>query len=846
MISLYDILKAASGQLFGEPVAQIFTDFCLDPQQAREGLLYVALRSPRGDTHQYIEEAIQNGVSGVLCMGPPECDTTGVSVLMVRDTVDALMSWSHFVLGKTGVKTIAVAGSTGKSATAAAVARVLSTQYSILLGNIDDDGRLSIPLSLPALRADHQFVVLKVDPVQPGEMQYIVEAIQPHTGIITDVDCNQAAAFDTCQQYMDELFVLVDSLRSPESLLVVNFDNERTPQILSRARCPVKTIGINQFGDMTAYNINVGLQGTGFDLRYDERYLGRWSPVPGKHHLYGVLMGLMIGSHYGVPVEEALRSLTDLRPLSGRMNPLEGKNGAILIDDTFRANVSSTLAALDWLHDVKTEGQRTILVMGDMDNLGKRNQQGHRRVGTRAAEVADIIITQGSQAALAGRAALDQGLDERQVRMTYSVQDTIAALEAYDINQKDILLFKGGETARMEQVVRAFLAHDEDAKHLVRQETNARVSLVPARPLSTSWLEIDEDALATNVRTLKAMLTGDVTFMAVVKADGYGHGMLRVARTALLNGATFLGVANIMEALTLRDAGINVPILVLSYVPTHAVRQAIQQDITVTVFDLEQARQYERASRDIQGNLKYHVKVDTGMGRLGAMSDEVVGLFRYLSAMKNLDLNGIYTHFSSADVDNEYTNEQVKSFRNILRLLRAAGFQFKYVHAANSAAMLRSHDYHFNMVRVGLAMYGLKPDGMALPGGMHPLMTWKTVVLQVKTLPPGHPVGYGNTYTTRSTERIAILPVGYADGLRRAPHSWREVLIRGQRVPVIGRVSMEKCAVNVSALSAVHAGDEVVLLGKQGDDEITAEEIADWLNTSNYEVVTSILARVPR
>jgi alanine racemase len=846
MISLYDILKAASGQLFGEPVAQIFTDFCLDPQQAREGLLYVALRSPRGDTHQYIEEAIQNGASGVLCMGPPECDTSGVSVLMVRDTVDALLSWSHFVLGKTGVKTIAVAGSTGKSATAAAVARVLSTQYSVLLGNVNDDGRLSIPLSLPALRPDHQFVVLKVDPVQPGDMQYIVEAIQPHTGIITDVDCNHAAAFDTCQQYMDELFVLVDSLRSPESLLVVNFDNERTPQILSRARCAVKTIGINQFGDMTAYNVNVGLQGTGFDLRYDERYLGRWSPVPGKHHLYGVLMGLMVGTNYSVPVEEALRSLTELRPLPGRMNPLEGKEGAILIDDTFRANVSSTLAALDWLHDVKVEGQRTIFILGDMDNLGKGNPQGHRRVGTRAAEVADIIITQGSQAALAGRAAIDQGRDADQVRMTYSVQDTIAILQEFNINQKDILLFKGGEIARMEQVVRAFLAHDDDAKHLVRQGASANTSLLPGRSLSTSWLEIDEDALAGNVRQLKSLLNQDVTLMAVVKADGYGHGMLRVARTALLNGATYLGVANIMEALTLRDAGIEAPILVLSYVPTHAVRQAIQQDITVTVFDLEQARQYERASRDIQGNLKYHVKVDTGMGRLGAMPDEVVGLFRYLAAMKNLDLNGIYTHFSTADTDADYVAEQAKVFRNLLKMLRAAGFQFKYVHAANSAALLRSNDYHFNMVRPGLVMYGLKPDTMTLPSGIKSLLTWKTVVLQVKTLPPGHPVGYGNTYTTRSTERIAILPIGYADGLRRAPQTWREVLIRGQRVPLIGRISMEKCAVNVSALSAVHAGDEVVLLGKQGDDEIGVEEVANWLNTSNYEVVTSVLARVPR
>lgn len=846
MINLNDILKAANGQLFGEQAANLFTDFCLDPQQAGPNKLFVALRTDKGDTHQYIEEAIKNGASGILCVEPPTCDTTDVSVLMVNDTVDALLEWSSYTLRKLNVKTIAVTGSAGKSAAVDAISHVLSSRYKVLEGNVDVSGKLSIPLSLAKLTNDYDYAVLKLSATIPGEMGAMVEAINPHIGVITNIDCVHPAAFANCKQYTDEEAKLLESL-APDSLAILNYDDDRSRELASRVRegVIVKTASIDRFGaDVLAFNVKVGIERIGFDVRYEgERYVARWSPILGKHHLYGLLAAVQIAAFCKISVEEALKSLTELAPLNGRMAIFNGKNGSFLVDDSFAASHASTMAALDWLQEVRDEGQRTIFIFGDMDSLGANSRNGHRSIGQRAANVADIIITQGVEAALAGRAAVDSGKDSSEVRMTYSPQDVISALEAFGITDKDIILVKGGASAGLERVVRELLANPQDVERLVRQEqasSEANPSLRPA------WIELDAQALASNVRIIKESI-GDIALMAVVKADAYGHGAILAARTALTNGATYLAVASMAEAVELRDAGIDAPILVLSYAPAETARQAYRLNIALSVFDMEQAELLDRAARNFGSKLKVHVKVDTGMGRLGILADDAIKGFRHLQAMKYLDIEGIYTHFSSADEDSEYTAFQAETFHNIVRAIKAAGIKFAYSHAANSPAILSKQLGNFNMVRVGILLYGLSPSTeLPLLEGMRPVMSWKTNVLQVRNFPDDYPIGYGNTYFTRGEERIAIIPVGYADGFRRSPQTWEYVLIHGQKAPLVGRVSMEKAAVNVSHIPDVKAGDEVVLLGTQGAETISADMVAQWLNTSNYEVVTTIMPRVPR
>jgi len=503
---------------------------------------------------------------------------------------------------------------------------------------------------------------------------------------------------------------------------------------------------------------------------------------------------------------------------------------------------------LEWLNSVKAEGQRTIFVFGDLDDIGKNRRVGHRLIGEQVADVADIFITQGTGAALAGRSAIDHGMPESSIHMTYSAQDTTDTLSRLSLKDTDVVLVKGGAAQRMEQVIESLVAQ-RDQDRLLERSQQAQDAVAEKRPMRPSWVEVDTSAISHNIRWIRDKIGNDIELMAVVKADAYGHGAVAVARTALMNGATYLAVASVSEALILRDAGINAPILVLSYTPVQAVRQAVLQQIAVNVYDLDMARTFDRVSREVEGSLKLkvHLKVDSGMGRLGVFPDEVVSMARHISTMEDLELEGVYTHFATADDDIEYAKQQLETFKNTVRALRAAGVRFKYTHAANSAGILNLPDSFFNMARSGIMLYGLSPTSeVNQPPELLPALSWKTVVAQVRVFPANHPIGYGNTYYTQDEEVIAIIPVGYADGLRRAPDTWKEVLIHGQRAPIVGRISMEKCAVNVTHISDISIGDEVVLLGEQNGERITAEEIAGWLNTNNYEVVTSILPRVPR
>jgi alanine racemase len=391
------------------------------------------------------------------------------------------------------------------------------------------------------------------------------------------------------------------------------------------------------------------------------------------------------------------------------------------------------------------------------------------------------------------------------------------------------------------------LADPGDApRFLVRQTAGwSKVRLLrPGRP---TWLEVDLEAIAHNVRRIVGLVGPGVRVLAVLKADAYGHGAARVARTALNNGASYLGVASINEGAALRRVDITAPILVLGYTPAWQARDLVLHDLSATVFNLDVARVLSRAARELNREVRVHVKVDSGMGRLGLLPEEVPAFVAELRSLPGLILEGIFTHLSTADSDQEYARWQLSRFQQVLEAVARAGIHFPLVHAANSAAILALPESHLAMVRLGIAMYGLQPSAeVPLPPDFRPALSFKTQVAQVKTLPPGSFVGYGKGYRTADETRLAVLPVGYADGFRRAPSHWGEVLIRGRRTPIVGRVSMDQTTVDVSHIPGVRQGDEVVLIGEQGEERITAEEVAARLGTINYEVVSEILARVPR
>jgi alanine racemase len=463
------------------------------------------------------------------------------------------------------------------------------------------------------------------------------------------------------------------------------------------------------------------------------------------------------------------------------------------------------------------------------------------------------LIAFGDAAEPLARAATAAGLPKERVAVTHTIDEAAERVEAWLAAQQDRLsatvLVKGTEADRLERLVERLMAEPERAPAVLARQAPGAKQVVPLQLDRAAWMEVDLGAIAGNLARLRE-IAAPAGVMAVLKADAYGHGAVRVARTAVQHGAAMLGVAVLSEAAALRERGIGAPILVLGYTPAWQAREVVRQDVASALYSRDVAQALSRAALALaRPAARVHIKVDTGMHRLGLSPQEVLAFAREVERLPGVEIEGLFTHFASADeADPSFTHVQLERFGRVLEEWGSAGLaRPRYVHAANSAAALRFPEARFDLVRTGIALYGLDPsEEVRCPEGFRKALALKTQLAQVKELEKGEPVSYGRTWVAPRRARIGVLPIGYADGFRRAPATWGEVLVRGRRAPLVGRVCMDMSMVDVTDIPGARVGDEVVLIGEQNGDRITVEEVAARLGTINYEVVSQILARVPR
>lgn len=377
-----------------------------------------------------------------------------------------------------------------------------------------------------------------------------------------------------------------------------------------------------------------------------------------------------------------------------------------------------------------------------------------------------------------------------------------------------------------------------------------KVGVVLDIKLNRAWAEINLDNIAHNVRAVAKNVGKMTEIMAVVKADAYGHGVMETIPTLIENGASRLAVSMLDEAIQLREIGVTVPVLVLNYTDPVRAEEIINNNITQTVFSHDLAQALSKAAVKLGKQARIHIKIDTGMSRVGfqpgykAVKDAVE-----INNLPGIVIEGLFTHFASADeVEREFTRLQFERFETIINELNRIGILIPVKHIANSAAIIKYPFICLDMVRPGIILYGLYPskdiDRNCID--LKPAMELKARVILVKELDAGTPISYGRIYETTRKSIIATLPVGYADGYSRLLSNCGRVLIHGQYAPVVGRVCMDQCMVDVTDIPGVKTGDEAVLIGHQGDNEITADEIADITGTINYEVVCLVGKRIPR
>lgn len=362
------------------------------------------------------------------------------------------------------------------------------------------------------------------------------------------------------------------------------------------------------------------------------------------------------------------------------------------------------------------------------------------------------------------------------------------------------------------------------------------------------WVEVNLENIRFNLKQIRARVSADALVMAVVKADAYGHGAVPVARAAVEAGADRLAVGLPEEGVQLRNAGFEVPIQVLGEVLPEQIPLLAKHGLIPTVSKLETAAELERITSQLGNRQRVHLKVDTGMGRLGVRPDEVVEFAKRISSFPHLELEGLLTHFAAADeADKEYTRRQWQKFNYAIERLEAAGIRIPVKHCANSAAIIDLPEMELDLVRAGIMLYGLRPSAEVDDSlQLKPALSWKARIVYLKEVDKGSGISYGATYITSDKAEIATIPLGYADGYFRLLSNKGDVLINGRRAPIRGRVCMDQFMVDVTEIPGVSVGDEAVLIGKQGNKEVTAMELADLADTINYEIVSKITKRVPR
>ena len=370
-----------------------------------------------------------------------------------------------------------------------------------------------------------------------------------------------------------------------------------------------------------------------------------------------------------------------------------------------------------------------------------------------------------------------------------------------------------------------------------------------------TYAEIDLQAFRHNIQTLNSFLGPQTGIIAVIKADAYGHGAVPCGRVAAKNGADYLGTAIIDEGIELRESGLNIPILILGGIFPHAAEDLVKHNLETILCTQSLARALSKAAEKQNKTVSVHIKVDTGMNRLGVCPEKLPELLDQIHNLKNIKIQAVSTHFSSADnEDFSITQRQLEKFHTALDILQKEGIAIPLVHSANTSALFKFPESRFSMARPGLILYGALPSPSLQPfldreknlKPFQPVMQWKSQIIMVKSIPKGQPVSYSGSFITERDSLIATLPIGYADGLYRMLSNKVDVLVRGQRAPQVGNICMDMILVNVTDVPGVRAGDEVVIFGKQGSQMISIEELAIKGKTLPYEILCNISRRVPR
>lgn len=788
--------------------------------------LFIALKTSLRDGHSYIPEAWQKGVRNFLVSN--ELDTSGINganIIQVKDTLAALQQIAANHRKQFRIPVVGITGSNGKTMIKEWLHQLLAGQYNIVRSPKSYNSQVGVPLSVWQMEQEHQLAIFEAGISQPGEMEKLEKMILPTIGIFTNIGEAHSEGFMNNRQKINEKLML---FRHTAQLVYCTDHSELNQcmiQFMHQVRAgntdnPLQlfTWSLKQDADLRINDISKTGNKTTITARYKGKETSITIPFTDDASVENAIHCWCVMLLLGVSAKEIKAQMLLLQQVSMRLELRHGINDCTVINDSYNSDLTSLQLALNYLGQQKQHSQHTV-IMSDMLEIGRRDLDLYDEV---AALVSRVNINRFIGIGPALYKNKSSFRKHKKLRSIFfkSTEDFLKNFHLLTFNKEAILL-KGARVFTFE-----------------------KIGLLLEQKVHQTVMSIDLSALTHNLNVFRAELSPGVKTMAMVKAFAYGSGSFEIANLLQYAGVDYLSVAYTDEGITLRKAGIKMPIMVMSP-DVSSFDRMVAWKLEPEIFNFRSLTEFVHIADTLEVK-KYpvHIKLDTGMHRLGFNPADMAQLAQQLKDSPGIQVASIFSHLAASDDPKEdsFTKQQGQLFKKMSDELMAALPYRPMLHLCNSAGIIRHHDLHFDMVRLGLGLYGVDSSHV-LQNKLKQISTLKTSIAQVRTIPAGDNIGYGHHTIAPSDMRIATISIGYADGYPRSLGKGNAyVLIRGKQAKTLGSICMDMCMVDISHIPEAQEGDEAIIFGK----DLPVTQLASWAGTISYEIMTSISQRVKR
>ncbi len=830
-LSLHQIAEIVHGRLLTGRDDSLIQHVETDTRHSfGDGALFVALRGANYDAHIFVAEAMRRGARGALVEQAFENPPPNFAIIHVDSTLRALQTLAAYHRQRCRARVIAITGSNGKTIAKDCLVALLNQNFRVYGSPGSYNSQVGVALALLQLDPETDIAVIEAGISQIGEMEYLQRMIRPDFGILTNIGAAHFQGFGSRKKIAVEKLKLFAEL-PPEGWLILPFDEmlsevsgavKNLPQIYRLNHAPElprlldwQSAGPNRSQLRLAFPSGPGASFTSeIPLNIDIS----WREIADT-----LLMAVSAAHLLGAPAPAIRQALAQFNPPLNRLEIWKSHSGAVFINDTYNSDPVSVHACLRAL--TRYPNQRKIFVFGGMAELGDAGAYEHRIVGEEACrQNVSVLLTVGEPAAETA-ATFQNLLPTAQTVRCRNIDEAEAHIEQL-AGANDVIVIKGPRHSHFERMVQRFKTRLSNSVYYIRL---ARIK--------------------SNIIAMKELLADDVKILVMIKALGYGADAAQVARYLSNERVVdYFGVAYTSEAIELRYGGLTDPILV-NMVRREDAYDCARLDLISVVDRADVAQALSEAAQTVGRPVKVHLKVDTGMGRFGVLPAQAVPLAQYICTLPMLELQGLMTHFSSADdpAADSFSQTQLDQFNTVIAALQQLGIDPPLKHAAATSGLNRLANSHYNLVRIGLGAFGVYPsEAVRQAVRLTCAVALVSRIAEIKEYPAGVPLSYGRRFYTQRPSRIAILAIGYHDGLRRALTNKGYVKIHGQCAPITGTICMDFTLVDVTDIPQAQVGDPALIFGEYNGDEIRLEDVAALIDTIPYEILCTLSPRIQR